>query len=206
MPKIKPYISAALDIFCLAYLCLYRFLKATWTEKPSRKRKIHNLGFTILSIISTIDLIYCAIGIEYAYINNFLRPIIVILFFSSIRVNLMLIWHDFRDSLLILISIFAFIMFFSALGLFIFQGTFTGSQDFYNFGASYYSLVMLLTDTNFPDVMLLSYYSNTWYTLYFIIFVICGVFFLSNVLLAVIFDNYKRRIELNSVIRVGSRR
>ena len=32
------------------------------------------------------------------------------------------------------------------------------------------------------------------------------MFFLSNVLLAVIFDNYKRRIELNSVIRVGSRR
>ena len=32
------------------------------------------------------------------------------------------------------------------------------------------------------------------------------MFFLSNVLLAVIFDNYKRRIELNSVVRVGSRR
>ena len=65
---------------------------------------------------------------------------------------------------------------------------------------------MLLTDTNFPDVMLLAYYERTWLTIYFIIFVICGVFFLSNVLLVVIFDNYKRRIELNSVIRVGSRR
>jgi len=54
--------------------------------------------------------------------------------------------------------------------------------------------------------MLLAYYKNTGYTVFFIIFVIIGVFFLSNVLLAVIFDNYKRRIELNSVKRVGNRR
>ena len=65
---------------------------------------------------------------------------------------------------------------------------------------------MLLTDTNFPDLMLLSYYRNTWYTLYFLVFVVCGIFILSNLLLAVIFDNYKRRIELNSVLRVGTRR
>ena len=162
--------------------------------------------FTILSIVCIVDLIQSAISLETAYVNNSLRPIIVILFFSSIRTNLMLILDDFRDSILILVSIFAFILFFAALGLFIFQGSFTGSHDFNGFGASYYSLVMLLTDTNFPDVMLLSYYDNTWYTLYFIIFVVCGVFFLSNVLLAVIFDNYKRRIELNSVVRVGSRR
>ena len=67
-------------------------------------------------------------------------------------------------------------------------------------------MVMLLTDTSFPDVMLLSYYDSTWYTIYFLIFVVVGIFFLQNVLLAVIFDNYKRRIELNSVERVGNRR
>ena len=67
-------------------------------------------------------------------------------------------------------------------------------------------MIKLLTDTNFPDVMLLAYMNSTYYTVFFVLFVITGVFFLCNVLLAVIFDNYKRRIELNSVKRVGNRR
>ena len=40
--------------------------------------------------------------------------------------------------------------------------------------------------------MLHSYNDNTWYTLYFIVFILFGVFFLLNVLLGVIFENYKK--------------
>lgn len=46
--------------------------------------------------------------------------------------------------------------------------------------------------------MLEAYHTSTWYTIYFVVFVIFGVFFLMNVLLAVIFDNYKRRVEWTS--------
>ena len=59
-------------------------------------------------------------------------------------------------------------------------------------GESYYQLVILITTSNFPDIMLHSYNDNTWYTLYFIVFILFGVFFLLNVLLGVIFENYKR--------------
>ena len=46
--------------------------------------------------------------------------------------------------------------------------------------------------------MLYAYNTSTWYTLYFVIFILFGVFFLMNVLLGVIFDNYKRHQELSS--------
>ena len=49
--------------------------------------------------------------------------------------------------------------------------------------------------------MLEAYNTSTWYTIFFIIFVIFGVFFLMNVLLAVIFDNYKRRVQWTSMNR-----
>ena len=54
--------------------------------------------------------------------------------------------------------------------------------------------------------MLLPYYKNTWYTLFFLAFVLIGVFILLQMVLAVVFDNYKRRIELKSVEKIGNRR
>ena len=81
-------------------------------------------------IVCIVDSIWQAITFEYAVINNILRPVVVFLFFSSIRTNLRLIWHDFRDSFVILITIFVFILFFASLGLFMFQGTFTGTTEF----------------------------------------------------------------------------
>ena len=127
IPKVYPIYSCALDVNCMLYLCVYRFLKDSWTESLSRRRKIHNWIFTIVSVISMADVIFNTVRFEYAYLNNLLRPFIAILFFSSIRTNLLLIWHDFRDSFLILCTIFAFILFFAALALFMFQGTFSGS-------------------------------------------------------------------------------
>lgn len=52
-------------------------------------------------------------------------------------------------------------------------------------------MFVLLTTENFPDVMLLATAENAAYALFFIVFIIVGVFFLSSVLLAVIFDNFK---------------
>ena len=62
-------------------------------------------------------------------------------------------------------------------------------------GETFYQLTVLITTSNFPDVMLAAYNTSTWFTVFFVIFIIFGVFFLMNVLLAVIFDNYKKQVE-----------
>ena len=56
-------------------------------------------------------------------------------------------------------------------------------------------MYVCLTTENFPDVMLEVTAINTAYCIFFIIFILVGVFFLSSVLLAVIFDNYKNRLQ-----------
>ena len=94
--------------------------------------------------------------------------------------------------------IFLYIGYFAAIGFFIVEGTFEGYGDFNTIGNTYYQLVVLITTSNFPDIMLQAYNTSTWYTLFFVSFVIFGVFFLMNVLLAVIFYNYKRRVQLTS--------
>ena len=56
-------------------------------------------------------------------------------------------------------------------------------------------MFVCLTTENFPDVMLGATAADTAYALFFIVFILVGVFFLTSVLLAVIFDNYKNRIK-----------
>jgi two pore calcium channel protein len=56
-------------------------------------------------------------------------------------------------------------------------------------------MVILLTTANFPDVMLPSYNMNRAACIFFIFFLLFGLYFLLNVLLAIVFDNYKSRIE-----------
>ena len=94
--------------------------------------------------------------------------------------------------------IFLYVGYFAAIGYFIVEGTFQGYSDFNTIGNTYYSLIVLITTSNFPDIMLSAYNTSTWYTIFFVFFIIFGVFFLMNVLLAVIFDNYKRRVQWTS--------
>ena len=56
-------------------------------------------------------------------------------------------------------------------------------------------MFVCLTTENFPDVMLEVTAINTAYAIFFVIFILFGVWFLMSVLLAVIFDNYKHRLQ-----------
>ena len=58
---------------------------------------------------------------------------------------------------------------------------------------SYWGMFVCFTTENYPDVMLLAQQKSAWYCLFFIAFILTGTFFLSSVLLGVIFDNFKKR-------------
>jgi two pore calcium channel protein len=56
-------------------------------------------------------------------------------------------------------------------------------------------MLILLTTANFPNVMLPAYNSARSNSIFFLVFLVFGLYFLLNVLLAIVFDNYKKRIE-----------
>jgi hypothetical protein len=53
-----------------------------------------------------------------------------------------------------------------------------------------------MTTANFPNVMLPAYSMNQAYTIFFLVYMICGLFFLLNLVLAIIYSNYTNRVEL----------
>ena len=112
-----------MDFVCLGYLCFFMWYKHTWRQL-SKNAKLRVWFLTAIFVICTADLIQAAIRRKYPYLTNFMRPIVVLLFLSQIRANLKSIVFDLKDSLTVLATIFAFILFFTILGLYMFQGTY----------------------------------------------------------------------------------
>lgn len=56
-------------------------------------------------------------------------------------------------------------------------------------------MMTLITTANFPDVMLPGYLENFLNGIFFISYLMIGIFFLLSLLLAVVFNKYKGRLE-----------
>eukprot|EP01048_Picozoa_sp_COSAG05_P025272 COSAG05_NODE_6353_length_976_cov_0.841505_1_plen_274_part_10 len=69
------------------------------------------------------------------------------------------------------------------------------SAYFGDLGLSMRSAFTILTTANFPDVMLSSYSSSRLFALPFMAFVIVGLFFLMNVILASVYASHKQRTK-----------
>ena len=56
-------------------------------------------------------------------------------------------------------------------------------------------MFILMTTANFPDVMLPAYEKNYWVIIFFLSFLIVGLFFIMSLLLANIFNKFRERLE-----------
>lgn len=83
-----------------------------------------------------------------------------------------------RDVLVILLIIFGFIALMSLVGFFIYKYSMEGFIYFRTPWDSYYSMMVLMTTANFPDVMLPAYYENRINALFFILYLVIALYFL----------------------------
>jgi two pore calcium channel protein len=67
-------------------------------------------------------------------------------------------------------------------------------------------LLVLLTTSNFPDVMMPAYKESRLYAIFFIVYLIFGLYLLMNMLLAMFYANYKKRSEDTLLKFVDERR
>ena len=56
-----------------------------------------------------------------------------------------------------------------------------------------------MTTANFPDIMLPAYYENYWNMIYFVSYLILGLYFILSFLLANVFIMFKERLEKRTV-------
>jgi hypothetical protein len=97
------------------------------------------------------------------------------------------------DSKAIILLISFYVMFFAFLGYRLFKGTPGGVQYFDTYANSCFNMFVLLTTANSPDIMLPSYEVNRAYSIFFITYLLFGVFVLLSLLMALIYFNYQAR-------------
>ena len=164
-------------------------------RKLEKNDKIRNIViFTCLGVQFITTLISC-IRDTKSWTTSLLKPWIVMLSFKSFRSTFSLIALNIKDSFVTLIFIFACVFYASLFAAFVFYSTFQGVAYSSTLGDSYWNFIIMMTTENYPDIMLTAYYDSTISSIFFLAFIILIVFYLLAILLAIVFDNYKKRVE-----------
>ena len=92
--------------------------------------------------------------------------------------------------------IIIYVFYFAWMGNRLFAGTIEGVESFTNLDDSFFYMFVLLTTSNFPDIMLPSYNQSRQNAIFFILFLIIGLFLLMNLLLAIFYSAYQEKVDL----------
>ncbi|KAG8055862.1 hypothetical protein GUJ93_ZPchr0001g30116, partial [Zizania palustris] len=87
-----------------------------------------------------------------------------------------------------------FLLFASWLAYVIFEDTLQGKTIFSSYSATLYQMFILFTTSNNPDVWIPAYKSSRWSSLFFVAYILLGVYFVTNLILAVIYDSFKEQL------------
>ncbi|CAN1231205.1 Two pore calcium channel protein 1 [Linum perenne] len=92
------------------------------------------------------------------------------------------------------IRVIFFILSISWVAYVMFEDTEQGKTVFTSYAVTLYQLFILFTTSNNPDVWIPAYKESRWYSLFFVIYVLLGVYFVTNLVLAVVYDSFKNQL------------
>lgn len=203
-PRLAPILISTTDTLCLFYFLFHMWYKRLWRIQ-NRNHNFRFICMIVIFIISVADIFVSDRRQTPPFIQNLLRPSVILVTLSQARNHLKNVLLLFYDSALLISLIFIFVGFYSFTGFFLFKNTFEGYTYFQTPSIALYEMFICLTTSNFPNVMLPAYNADRWYCLYWIFFMCFGMYFLQNLLLASIFENYKLRVLKTAEDRLISR-
>ncbi|PWA96187.1 ion transport domain-containing protein [Artemisia annua] len=135
---------------------------------------IHTLPFRIAPYLRVILLLFLAADL-----------VVYILYMSPEAI------HTLPFRIAPYLRVVFFVLYISWLAYVIFEDTQQGTTIFVSYPATLYQLFVLSTTSNNPDAWIPAYNSSRWSFLFFVLFVLLGVYFLSNLVLAVVYESFE---------------
>ena len=191
---LSPMVTGIMDLVCIGFLLFYRLYKFSWSKQRSCKNNVRTIAIFTVGVLSIVNSIIAMLNQTFPLYVNICRPIIMILFFSSMRRNIFNILLTLWDSLFIIISIGIYVVLYSLVGYSMYRAEFQGMTNFSSFYNTVLAMFTLLTTANYPDVMLPAYLKNFWNFVFFLTFLTLGLYLFLNLLLANVFNMYQRRL------------
>uniref|UniRef100_A0A8C6Z5M0 Two pore segment channel 1 n=1 Tax=Nothoprocta perdicaria TaxID=30464 RepID=A0A8C6Z5M0_NOTPE len=194
MLRLGIYVHATLELFALIVVVFELSMKMRWLGFHTFIRHKRTMVKTCVLFVQFIEAIVVLVRqTSHVRITRALRCIFLVdcRYCGAVRRNLRQIFQSLPPFIDILLLLLFFMVIFAILGEFcLCFYFFIFFQYFSTLENSLVNLFVLLTTSNFPDVMMPSYARNPWSCVFFIVYLSIELYFIMNLLLAVVFDTF----------------
>uniref|UniRef100_A0A9L0SCQ5 Two pore segment channel 1 n=1 Tax=Equus caballus TaxID=9796 RepID=A0A9L0SCQ5_HORSE len=186
------YVHATLELFALMVVVFELCMKLRWLGLHTFIRHKRTMVKTSVLVVQFIEAIVVLVRqTSHMRVTRALRCIFLVdcRYCGGVRRNLRQIFQSLPPFVDILLLLLFFMIIFAILGFYLFSPN-PSDPYFSTLENSIVSLFVLLTTANFPDVMMPSYSRNPWSCVFFIVYLSIELYFIMNLLLAVVFDTF----------------
>ncbi|XP_063345189.1 two pore channel protein 1 isoform X1 [Pelmatolapia mariae] len=190
--RLDVYVHATLELLALVMVAFELCMKLRWLGFHTFIRHKRTMVKTCVLLVQFVEAIVVLIRqTSHMRVTRALRPIFLVdcRYCGAVRRNLRQIFQSLPPFIDILLLLLFFMVIFAILGFCLFS-TNTSDPYFNTLENSLVSLFVLLTTANFPDVMMPAYSKNRWSCVFFIVYLSIELYFIMNLLLAVVFDTF----------------
>ncbi|KAJ3604188.1 hypothetical protein NHX12_028929 [Muraenolepis orangiensis] len=165
--RLDVYVHATLELLALVMVAFELCMKLRWLGFDTFLRHKRTMVKTCVLLLQFVEAIVVLVR----------------------QTNLRQIFQSLPPFIDILLLLLFFMVIFAILGFCLFSPN-TSDPYFSTLENSMVSLFVLLTTANFPDVMMPAYSRNRWSCVFFIVYLSIELYFVMNLLLAVVFDTF----------------
>ncbi|RHY32302.1 hypothetical protein DYB32_002669 [Aphanomyces invadans] len=210
MAWITDFQSVCIEASCLTVLLFNKFVRYLYLREnfTSRKDSVAVLAMITASLFLLVVRVLFAntwIDVVARQLCGYFRVLIFAVKNRNVRRTARKIGLVLSEVHTILSLVVVFVVFFAWVSTMLFQGTEEGGKEMPNIYDACWNMMILLTAANFPDIMMPAYDKNRVVVVFFAFFLCFGLFFLLNVVLAVIFNNYSRNLKVSEAARQKTR-
>merc|ERR1712223_143905 len=175
--RVPVQVHASIELCSLVLIATMQVLRTRWTGW----RAFFGHKRTAIKVLALIVMIMEALVVIVHRHNHFL---------GGVRRFIRQILQSLPPILDMLVLVFFVMLIYSVLGFYFFGD---GDQEnFATLSKSFVSLFILLTTANNPDVMMKSYDRSRWSAIFFISYLAINLYFLMNLMLAVVYDTFTK--------------
>lgn len=201
LPYLTRVQSFYYEVVTLVIIVVHTFFPITYLGRNIFWKSRVNLLKVVLMVLLGADILVYAL---YAYSSGsiidlsfrfgpYLRVILLVVDIRTLR-ECVKTTVAITRVLDIVVLFLLFLMFSSVLAFVLFEDTDQGTMYFSTYGNTLYRMFVLFTTSNNPDVWLPAYKASRSTCLFFILYILFGVYFITNLILAVVYDSFKEQL------------
>ncbi|KAF5481288.1 hypothetical protein F2P56_001953 [Juglans regia] len=201
LPYLTGVVSLIYEAITLIILMVHTFFPLSFEGYHLYWKSLLNRVKVACLLILVADILVYALYLSpKAYdflpfrIAPYIRVVFFMLNFRELRATIIILAGMLGTYLNVLALGLLFLLFSSWLAFVMFEDTQQGKTVFTSYGTTLYQMFVLFTTSNNPDVWIPAYKASRWHCLFFVLYVLLGVYFVTNLILAVVYDSFKSQL------------